>query len=454
MDKIKALRLSSIAIFSVAVFETVAGVMVNSLVILSDAAHATFDAITTIILLITTQWALKPPDEEHTYGHGKIESVGGLVGGIALIAVAAFLMYGSFSRLISGGAQIRPEVIGFVAVGYTLFIDLFRVVTLSMTEEKSGVTVKANLYHALGDMASTVVALVGFYLATVVGISQGDAFGSLILSILLTYLSIGLLRASGMELSDTISKKVVRELSRQVMNTHGVLEYKELKARRVGSKYFVDTTVVVPGSMGIKEAHEIATGIESNIATLLGDVDVTVHVEPSVREESLESKVENLASAVRGVEGVHGVSISYSRGSLYITLHAQVDGELPLEEAHRIAERIEQELHRELSTAKMTVHLEPFDYLRVSQKCPNIDLKLEDTVRQVIRGYPETVRIKTMTTYVSGDRRYINLDLILDGKHSIEEAHQIVSNIEGELAKRFEKAVVTIHSEPSQTVSA
>lgn len=454
MDKIKALRLSSIAIVSVALFETVAGVMVNSLVILSDAAHATFDAITTIILLITTQWALKPPDEEHTYGHGKIESVGGLIGGIALIAVAAFLMYGSFSRLIAGGAQIRPELIGFAAVGYTLFIDIFRVVTLSMTAEKSGVTVKANLYHALADMASTIVALVGFYLATMVGISQGDTLGSIVLSILLAYLSIGLLRASGLELSDTISKKVVGELRRQVMNTRGVLEYKELKARKVGSKYFVDTTVVVPGSMGIKEAHEIATKIESNVATLLGDADVTVHVEPSVREESLESKVENLASAVGGVEGVHSVSVSYSRGSLYITLHAQVDRKLPLEEAHRIAERIERELHRELSTAKITVHLEPFDYLKVSQKCPNVDSRLEDTVKQVIGEYHETVKIKTLTTYLSGERRCINLDLVLDGKYSIEEAHQIVSDIERELTRRFDKTDVTIHSEPSQTVSA
>ena len=126
-----------------------------------------------------------------------------------------------------------------------------------------------------------------------------------------------------------------------------------------------------------------------------------------------------------------------------------MDRRLPLDEAHRMAEGIEQELHRELSTAKITVHLEPFDYFKVSQKCPNIDLKLEETVRQVIREYPETVKVKTITTYVGGERRYINLDLILDGRYSIEEAHQIVSNIEKELAKRFEKAVVTIHSEPS-----
>jgi len=453
LDKTRALRLSSIAIISVALFEAVAGIMVNSLAILSDAAHAALDAITTIILLVTTRWALKPPDEEHTYGHGKIESVGGLIGGIALIAIASFLMYGSVSRLLSGGAPVLPESIGFAAVGYTLFVDFFRVITLSMTEDKSGVTVKANLYHAFGDMASTIVALVGFYLATMAGIAQGDAIGSMILSIILAYLSVGLIRSSSMELSDTISKKVIAELRSQVMNTRGVLEFKELKARKVGSKYFVDTTVVVPGRMGIKEAHEVATRIESNIAALLGDASVTVHVEPGMGEASLESIVENLAFAVKGVKGVHGVNISHSSGSLYVTLHAQVNRRLPLEEAHGIAERIERELHRELSVAKITVHLEPFDQLKVSQKCPNVDLRLEDAVRQAIAKYRDIVGIKTLTTYISGERRHINLDLVLEGKHSIEEAHAIVSDIEEELTKRFEKAIVTIHSEPSQTVN-
>lgn len=453
MDKIRALRLSLIAIVSVVIFEMLAGVMVNSLAILSDAAHATFDSITTLILLVTTQWALKPPDEEHTYGHGKIESVGGLVGGIALIAAATFLVYESFSRLIFGGAWILPKPIGFMAVGYTLFIDFLRVITLSRTTEKSEVTVRANLYHALGDMASTTIALAGFYLATVAGLPQGDAFGSIILSVLLAYLSIGLLRTSGMELSDAISKRVITELHRRVDGTRGVLECKGLKARKVGSKYFVDTTVVVSERIGIKEAHEIATKIESNIASLLGDTVVTVHVEPSIKEESLESKIENLASAVEGVEGVHGVSTSYSGGSLYVTLHAQVDGKLSLDEAHRIAERIEQALHRELDAVKITVHLEPFDQSKVSQKCSILESNLEDTIRQLIDRYPRNVKIKALTTFVSGERRYINLDLVLNREYSIEEAHRVASRIERELKKRFEKTTVTIHSEPSQKAS-
>jgi len=80
ITKVRALQLSFIAIASVVVAESIIGLITNSLAILSDAAHALLDTVTTLILLVTTQLSLKPPDEEHLYGHGKIEPIGGLVG--------------------------------------------------------------------------------------------------------------------------------------------------------------------------------------------------------------------------------------------------------------------------------------------------------------------------------------------------------------------------------------
>ena len=93
LTKVRALQLSFVAIASVVVFEGAVGLVTNSLAILGDAAHALLDTVTTLILLVTTQLSLKPPDEEHLYGHGKIEPIGGLIGGVALIGLAAYLFY-------------------------------------------------------------------------------------------------------------------------------------------------------------------------------------------------------------------------------------------------------------------------------------------------------------------------------------------------------------------------
>lgn len=164
--KIRALQLSFIAIASVVVLEGFVGLITNSLAILGDAAHALLDAVTTLILLVTTQLAVKPPDEEHLYGHGKIEPIGGLIGGVALIGLAFYLFYEAARRIYTityfpGAFAHQHEPIGFIAVGYTLAVDFFRIGTL-WGKGKGSVTVKASLYHALSDFASTLIALIGF----------------------------------------------------------------------------------------------------------------------------------------------------------------------------------------------------------------------------------------------------------------------------------------------------
>ncbi|MFL6372271.1 MAG: cation diffusion facilitator family transporter, partial [Nitrososphaera sp.] len=103
VEKIKrnALRMSFIAIVSVFSFEFIAGLFTNSLALITDSTHALLDAVVTVILIIAVKLALKPKDIDHTYGHGKIETVGGFIGGVALFVLAVFFINEAVMRLIS-----------------------------------------------------------------------------------------------------------------------------------------------------------------------------------------------------------------------------------------------------------------------------------------------------------------------------------------------------------------
>jgi len=90
-QKTKVLQISLVAIFSAFIVELVFGLISNSLGLITDSIHALLDSVVTVILLLAARYAIKPPDEEHTYGHGKIESLGGLVGGIAIFLIAIFI---------------------------------------------------------------------------------------------------------------------------------------------------------------------------------------------------------------------------------------------------------------------------------------------------------------------------------------------------------------------------
>ena len=144
--KLRTLKLSALAIALVVIVEVTIGSIANSLAILSDGLHAMLDALTSIMLFAATRAALKPPDEEHTYGHEKFESIGGLIGGIVLIGVALLVIYEAIMKLMQGaGVNAGLELAGFVAIGYTFSTDIVRVVIFRKANEQRKHNVKAGI---------------------------------------------------------------------------------------------------------------------------------------------------------------------------------------------------------------------------------------------------------------------------------------------------------------------
>jgi cation diffusion facilitator family transporter len=454
LSKVQVLLLSLLAISSAFLIECVIGLAVNSLAIVSDAVHALFDIVATFILLLTTRLSLKPPDREHTYGHGKIESIGGLVGGISLLALSGFLVSQSILRIVSGGARVLPETIGFIAIFYTLCVDFFRIGILSRATEGGSVTVKANLYHAFSDFASTIIALIGFGLS--VGLYSystislySDSFASIFLGILLVYLSSTLIRNSAMDLSDAISPKIVRDIRKEILSAKEVIACKELKARKVGDKMYVEAIVIIPDYIGLKEAHSISSKIESGVIKSCGNCEVTIHIEPATTPP-MKKQIESLSTNVEGVKEVHNISSIYANGKLYVTLHAQVEPSLLLEQAHSIAEIIEKNVkHHIRNTEHVTVHIEPYSPAPKMLRGTLIDdEEMRKVIKQVTKGYSTIVKVSRIMTYESEDRRYINIDCLFAKTASVDLVHDIVSDIEREIRKRVEDTTVTIHSEP------
>jgi cation diffusion facilitator family transporter len=446
ITKVTALRLSLIAIFTVAIVNTILGLVTNSLAILGNAAHALFDTGSSVILLVTTQLSVKPPDAEHLYGHGKIEPIGGLLAGISFIAVSGLLGFEAVMRLITGVGQVRRDLIGFFAIGYTLAIDFLRIAIL-WGKKGGSVTVIAGLYHALTDFASAIIALIGFGLVFI-NVDYGDPVATIVLGVLLVYLSVRLIFTSSLDLSDTISKSIVLDIRKEILGTKGVSACKDLKARKVGAKTYVETTISVPNSMGLAEAHDVASRIEGNIIKSQGDSAVTVHIEPLGQEKSIEKEIETLAASVEGVEEVHGMSSVYSEGKLFITLHALVDAQLSLEEAHNIAEKVEKNLKQQIENIEnVTIHIEP-NLPKFSQEFTVEDAQVQRIVKKIVKAHPEIRRVNRIITYMREKERYINVDCGFDKDVSVDAMHETVSHVEGEIKERFRDAVVTIHAEP------
>lgn len=455
--------MSLAAIASVFVFEFAAGISTNSLALITDSTHALLDAVVTAILIIATTLALKPRDADHPYGHGKIETIGGFIGGAALFVVAIFFIYEASVRIAEAGSvqQVNPGTIGFAAVIYTLGVDGFRLAVLRQAIKKSSgtTTLKADFYHAFADLASTTVAFVGLWLVTT-GFGHGDSLAAIILGGFLAYLSSRFAYQNAMELTDVISPKLVTSVRQAANDTEGVLECNDIKMHRVGREIFVEATIALRANISFEKAHEISAEVEGNIAKSLSgtgsDVmprNVTVHFEPADNADlPLESIIEKAASRVGGVRGVHNILVSKIGGtdSIGVSLHIQVNRSATLVEAHSVANAVEDSIKRQLRGAEsITVHLEPM-MPDIGDMEPLIDDRMQNSIRETILGASDVKKVGKVETYRTLAKvLIIDVDCALTSEMTIEQIHERISEIEKQIRAKYPGSIVTIHAEPT-----
>ena len=446
--KTRTLKISLVLIISAFVVELTVGIYSNSLALITDSIHAVLDSFVTAILLLAARWAIKPPDLEHTYGHGKIETMGGFVGGIVILFIAAFFIYESIERF-QNPPHVLPGIFAVWAAAYTLGTDGVRITILGRALKKveGSTTLRADLYHAFMDMGSTMVAIIGILLVAV-GFNQGDIIAALVLGTLLVILSLKLIHKTALELTDAIPQSMVKKVQNIVSNTEGVMNTESIQMRRSGHEIFADVIISLSGAASFDEAHKISSNVEKNIINSISNAKVTVHFEPTWKDIPLDSKVSSIASSVKGVEGVHNVNSSTSEEGIFISLHVLVDKNMSLEEAHKVSDDIERQVRSAVSNINhITVHLEP--YVSIPKTPPIEDLTIEEQITKTIKEYSSVKKIGRVITLQLQDVFKIDIDCSFEGNLSIERVHDITTEIEYKIRSQIKNAIVTIHPEPN-----
>jgi len=446
VKKTRVLQISLLAIFSAFIVELVFGLVSNSLGLVTDSIHALLDSVVTVILLLAARMAIKPPDEEHTYGHGKIESLGGMIGGIAILLIAGLFIYESIQRLQSP-PSILPGLFAIIGGLYTIGIDVFRIILLRKSIKKiGGTTLKADFYHAFMDLGSTIVAIVGIVLVSY-GFYNGDFFAALILGIFLAFLSIKLIYKTALDLTDIISPELVKKVKEIVVNTEGVIGVEAILMRRSGDTIFADVTISLRGDTSFDRAHEISSKVEDNIKNKMSNAAITIHFEPDWKNVPLDAKINDIAKSVDGVKEVHNIISHKTKGKTYSNLHVMVDREINLYSAHKISETIEQKIKENMPEIEhVTIHLEPF--LNVPKNLNVEDKITEEKIREILKKYSTIQKIGRIVSLNFENILKIDIDCSFDKELSIEKVHDLTSEIEHVIRAEIKNAVITIHPEP------
>jgi cation diffusion facilitator family transporter len=263
------------------VIKLVTGFMGNSFALIADAVHSLTDGITTVGVIISLRISRKPPDKEHPYGHGKIESVAAKIISIFLVAVGIGMLITAFKKVMSGDILVPKGIAIWVALLSIIAKELSYRYTLIAANKLQSTVLAADAWHHRTDALSSVAALIGII---------GARFGNVILdplmaglvAIFIIWAGYKLLRESIDELIDTLpDEKIPINISNLCEKVEGIKEVRNIKIRKYGMFYIVDLVIVVDPSITVQEGHNVAIVTRKKIINEIeGIKDVFIHVSP------------------------------------------------------------------------------------------------------------------------------------------------------------------------------
>jgi cation diffusion facilitator family transporter len=279
--KVAAARVSIISNTLLTALKLVAGFATGSVSVLSEAAHSANDLVASAIAFVSVRVSDRPADPRHPYGHGKVESMSGLIQAVLIFGAAAYIVYEAVSRLRQPPEPLR--------VGFGLVVMVLSSVTnvlvarylFRVSEATDSLALRADAEHLRTDVVTSVGVIVGLALVAVTGRSELDPIAALLVALVIVRAAYRLVRAALEPLMDARLPEGDLALVKSVLDAEpSVMAYHKLRTRKSGSSRHVDAHVLVDDHLTLVEAHALTERLEDRIRELLPRAEVMLHTEP------------------------------------------------------------------------------------------------------------------------------------------------------------------------------
>jgi cation diffusion facilitator family transporter len=448
-------RVAAISVFasaSMAAAKFVVGIIIGSLALISEALHSSVDVVATIITWMVVRVSDRPADDEHHYGHGKLESIAAL-GVIALLYVlAGGILVEAYSRLREGTQSPVISAIPFVVLLIDIAVNFWRARALHRAaEETQSQALAADALHFASDVLGSVAVIVGLTLAGL-GFWWGDSAAAIAVAIMIAALGLRLARSTVETLVDRAPEGASEKAREAINSVPGVVAVERVRVRMVGATHFIDAIVHVPRTYPIDRVDEIQQRAQAAVAAVLGDTDLTFTAVPvALSNESVRERI--MVIARNSGLAIHHVTVHDLSGKLIVSIDLEVDGDMTLIAAHDIAHDLELNIREEFGEeVEVDTHIEPlepelpFGTDAASERIETITSALSHFAAKSEIHDIHNVRVRNTD---AGE--IVNFHCRAAPSMSVFRVHQNVDEIERALRREFPtvKRVIS-HAEPAR----
>ncbi len=278
---LRSSRIGIVINLSLALVKCLTGLLGHSFALLADGVESFLDVISSAVVYYGLRLAIKPPDKDHPYGHGKADPIAAAIVGVAMIAAALGIAAESIN-LIRTPHKLPQAFTLWVLVCVVPIKALLSRYVAGVSRKIESTALRGDAWHHLSDAIISAFAIVGISAALWTGDPTADDWAALCAAPVILFGGWRQLRRPVDELLDTAPapeiEEQVRRVAASVLDVFGV---EKCFVRKVGFRYYVDLHVVVRGDLTVREGHLIAHAVADRVRDQVDKIaEVLVHIEP------------------------------------------------------------------------------------------------------------------------------------------------------------------------------
>jgi len=439
--------LSVVAAAALIALKLSTGLATHSLGLLSEAAHSGTDLVAALLTFFAVGVAGRPADTGHQYGHGKAEHLAALGEGTILVLASAAIVWRAIVRLTGGAhAPVHAGALAFSVIATVILVDIARTLSSDRVARRyASAALASNALHFASDLAGSVAVLVGLILVGE-GYENADSVAALFVAFIVMAAAVRLMRRNVDVLMDRAPLAAENAARRAIVALRPAIDLRRLRMRQAAGRHFADVVIGVPPDVAVGQGHAAADAVEHAVQSALPEADVVVHVEPRESEAAVRERAHAAALAVPHVREVHNVSVLTVDGDIEVSLHLKLPGDMPLEDAHAIAEEVERAISAAVpEVGGVQTHLEPLTEAGGAAEVAGDEATVRAVVRDVVGAEPYEVR------FLDTDEGLVAHLTLRLGSGLLADAHARASEIEERIRLKLpEIADVIVHTEPGE----
>ncbi|KAB7529310.1 cation diffusion facilitator family transporter [Flagellimonas olearia] len=268
---------------SLALIKGLAGFFGNSYALIADAIESTTDIFSSLLVLFGLKYAKRPADENHPYGHGKIEPLITFLVVAFLVTSATVIAYESIQNIRTPHKVPKPWTL--IVLGcIILWKEISFRIVIKKSKETHSSSLRADAWHHRSDAITSIMAFIGITIALVFGkgYETADDWAALLASTFILYNSYLIFRpALGEIMDEHLYDDLLEEIREESIKVKGVVGTEKCFIRKAGMKYHVDLHAIVDGDISVKEGHDISHHLKDHLRSEIPNLGhVLIHIEP------------------------------------------------------------------------------------------------------------------------------------------------------------------------------